>query len=89
MGLEAHTRAQHFVDCIISNSAPVVNGSSGVAVVQVLECAQISLREQRPVALAEVVQRRAVAQPTLDKAFGRTPVWLTPMRSKKTPPVRN
>jgi predicted dehydrogenase len=65
---------QHFVDCIISNSAPVVNGSSGVAVVQVLECAQISLREQRPVALAEVVQRRAVAQPTLDEAFGRTPV---------------
>ena len=65
---------QHFVDCIISNSAPVVNGSSGVAVVQVLECAQISLREQRPVALAEVVQRQAVAQPTLDEAFGRTPV---------------
>jgi predicted dehydrogenase len=65
---------QHFVDCIISNSVPVVNGSSGVAVVQVLECAQISLREQRPVALAEVVQRRAVAQPTLDEAFGRTPV---------------
>ena len=54
---------QHFVDCIFSNSAPVVNGSSGVAVVQVLECAQISLREQRPVALAEVVQRQAVAQP--------------------------
>ena len=65
---------QHFVDCIFSNSAPVVNGSSGVAVVQVLECAQISLREQRPVALAEVVQRQAVAQPTLDEAFGRTPV---------------
>jgi predicted dehydrogenase len=65
---------QHFVDCIISNSAPVVNGSSGVAVVQVLECAQISLREQRPVALAEVIQRQAAGRPTLDAAFGRTPV---------------
>jgi predicted dehydrogenase len=65
---------QHFVDCITSNSIPVVDGSSGVAVVQVLECAQISLREQRPVALAEVVQRQAAGRPTLDAAVGRTPV---------------
>ena len=56
---------QHFVDCIINNSAPLVNGSSGLAVVQALECAQISLREQRPVALAEVAQRQA----------GRGPRW--------------
>jgi predicted dehydrogenase len=53
---------QHFVDCIISNSPPVVDGSSGVAVVQVLECAQISLREQRPVALAEVLQRQVAGR---------------------------
>jgi predicted dehydrogenase len=65
---------QQFVDCIISNSAPSVDGSSGVAVVQVLECAQISLREQRPVALAEVAQRRVGWRPTLDAAFTRTPV---------------
>jgi hypothetical protein len=43
-------------------------------VVQVLECAQISLREQRPVALAEVVQRQAAGRPTPDAGFGRTPV---------------
>jgi len=48
---------QHFVDCIASDSAPCVDGSSGLAVVQTLECAQISLREQRPVALAEVARR--------------------------------
>jgi hypothetical protein len=36
-----------------------VDGSSGLAVVQALECAQISLREQRPVALAEVTQRHS------------------------------
>jgi predicted dehydrogenase len=65
---------QHFVDCITSNSAPVVDGSSGVAVVQVLECAQISLREQRSVALAEVVPRQAAGQPTLGVVFDRTPV---------------
>jgi predicted dehydrogenase len=65
---------QQFVDCIISNSAPSVDGSSGVAVVQVLECAQISLREQRPVAVAEVAQRRPGWRPTLDAAFARTPV---------------
>ena len=48
---------QHFVDCIANGSRPSVDGSSGLAVVQVLECAQISLREQRPVALAEVMRR--------------------------------
>jgi predicted dehydrogenase len=48
---------QQFVDCIVNDSRPTVDGSSGLAVVQALECAQISLREQRPVALAEVTQR--------------------------------
>jgi predicted dehydrogenase len=45
---------QHFVDCITNGSLPSVDGNSGLAVVQALECAQISLQEQRPVALAEV-----------------------------------
>lgn len=48
---------QHFVDCIINGSQPAVDGRSGLAVVRALECAQISLREQRPVALAETTQR--------------------------------
>jgi predicted dehydrogenase len=45
---------QHFIDCIFNGSQPSVDASSGLAVVQALECAQISLREERPVALAEV-----------------------------------
>jgi predicted dehydrogenase len=49
---------QHFVDCIINGSPPSVDGSSGLAVVQALECAQLSLREGRPVAMAEVTHRR-------------------------------
>ena len=48
---------QHFVDCIVNGSPPSVDGSSGLAVVQALECAQISVRERRPVALAEVTHQ--------------------------------
>lgn len=65
---------QQFVDCIASGTRPAVNGRSGLAVVQALECAQISLREQRPVTLAEVAQRQARSQAGLDAAFAGTPV---------------
>jgi predicted dehydrogenase len=65
---------QHFIDCITSNSVPSVDGSSGVAVVQVLECAQISLQEQRPVALAEVAQQRGGWRTAPDAALAGTPV---------------
>jgi predicted dehydrogenase len=65
---------QHFVDCIITNSVPRVDGSSGVAVVQVLECAQISLREQRPVDLAEVAQRRGGGRPAPGASLAGTSV---------------
>jgi predicted dehydrogenase len=48
---------QHFIDCMINGSQPAVDAGSGLAVIQAMECAQISLREQRSVALAEVTQR--------------------------------
>ena len=54
---------QHFIDCIVNDSVPCVDGSSGLAVVQTLECAQISLREQRPVALAELARHPGSWQP--------------------------
>lgn len=47
---------QHFVDCIIGGQRPANDGWDGVTVVEVLECAQISLREQRTVAVAELTQ---------------------------------
>ena len=50
---------QNFVDCITNGSRPSTDGNSGLSVVQVLECAQISLREQRPVELAQVTEARA------------------------------
>lgn len=65
---------QHFVDCVINSTPPCVDGSSGLAVVQTLECAQISLREQRPVALAEVARRRSGLPGGLDAAFAGTSV---------------
>jgi predicted dehydrogenase len=65
---------QHFVDCIINGSQPSVDGSSGLAVVQALECAQISLQEQRPVALAEVTQRHSAARIAPGLANARTSI---------------
>ena len=62
---------QHFVDCIINGSLPSVDGSSGLAVVQALECAQISLREERPVAMAEVTHRHWGLAPTNTAAANR------------------
>jgi len=54
---------QHFVDCIIDGSRPSTNGRSGLTVVQVLECAQISITQRRPVALAEVAGHQEAASP--------------------------
>jgi predicted dehydrogenase len=60
---------QHFVDCVIDGTHPATDGQSGLTVVQVLECAQISLIEQRSVALAEVTQDRKVSRPVSNLAL--------------------
>jgi predicted dehydrogenase len=60
---------QQFVDCIAEGSRPSTDGNSGLTVVQVLECAQISMAEQRPVALAELAQRPVTASRVPDAAF--------------------
>jgi len=62
---------QDFVNCVIDGRAPSTNGHHGLAVVEVLECAQISLQEQRPVAVAELTRVRSgpardSAPPALD-----------------------
>lgn len=43
-----------FVNCILDGTRPTVDGASGLAVVKVLECAQLSLAQQRPVRLDEI-----------------------------------
>jgi predicted dehydrogenase len=65
---------QHFIDCIVNGTSPCVDGSSGLAVVQILQCAQMSLREQRPVALAEVTRQRTDPPAGVDATFARTSV---------------
>lgn len=47
---------QDFTNCVLDGRPPSTNGYHGLAVVEVLECAQISLRENRPVDVAEVTQ---------------------------------
>ena len=46
---------EHFVDCATSGSRPATDGESGLAVVAVLEAAENSIREQRPISLAKEV----------------------------------
>jgi predicted dehydrogenase len=67
-------QGQHFVDCIANGSTPCVDGNSGLAVVQTLECAQISLREQRPVAMDEVRRQPSSSPIELDATVAGTPV---------------
>jgi predicted dehydrogenase len=55
---------QQFIDCIADGSQPTTGGYSGLTVVQALECALISLREQRPVSMAEVAQARPASSPS-------------------------
>lgn len=56
---------QHFVDCIRGEACLATDGTSGLAVVQVLESAQESVLRQRPVALAGRDQEAAYTRPHL------------------------
>ena len=47
----------HFLTCIQDGARPRTNGHAGLAVVETLECAEISMRERRPVALDEVAEQ--------------------------------
>ncbi len=49
----------HFVSCIRTGETPLTHGLNGLAVVRVLDAAQISLREHRAVALDEIAGAEA------------------------------
>jgi hypothetical protein len=61
---------QHFVDCMVRGERPRTDGENGLAVVEVLEAAELSLCERRPVRIEEVRQRARVAEPVLQGARG-------------------
>lgn len=48
---------RHFLDCVANELVPTTDGANGEAVVRVLECAEISLREGRAVDVHEPVTR--------------------------------
>ena len=45
---------EHFADCVLNGTRPLTDGEAGLAVVEVLEAAQLSHKEGRPVDLWEV-----------------------------------
>jgi predicted dehydrogenase len=45
---------RHFLQCVLTGSTPLTDGENGLAVVEVLEAAQLSLRLGRPVPLYEL-----------------------------------
>ena len=45
---------EHFADCVLNGTRPLTDGEAGLAVVEVLEAAQLSHKEGRPVDLCEV-----------------------------------
>jgi predicted dehydrogenase len=51
---------QHFIDCVRTGIKPITDGASGLAVVEVLEAAELSRREGRRVEIAEVRQGSGV-----------------------------
>jgi predicted dehydrogenase len=46
-------QARHFVDCMTTGAEPRTGGANGLAVVQVIEAAQISLAQERKVLISE------------------------------------
>ena len=51
---------EHFLDCVLTGMRPETDGENGLAVVEVLECAQRSSLEGRAVDIAEVRQQGVV-----------------------------
>jgi predicted dehydrogenase len=45
---------EHFVDCVLTGMHPLTDGANGLAVVEVLEAAQLSMKEHREVFVEEV-----------------------------------
>ena len=54
---------EHFVDCALTGMRPTTDGRNGLAVVEVLEAAQMSSRLRRAVQLSEL--RDPVAPPVV------------------------
>jgi len=52
---------EHFVDCVLTGMRPLTDGANGLAVVEALEAAQLSMKERREVFLAEIRRKHRLA----------------------------
>jgi predicted dehydrogenase len=75
---------EHFVDCVLNGTRPLTDGEAGLAVVEVLEAAQLSHKEGRPVDLWEVQRQRSAPR---DRAVPRQrpPVSVPVATSTRSP----
>ena len=58
-------QAKHFIECLTTGAQPRTDGANGLAVVQVIEAAQLSLAEERKVLISEVAGEAGPASPGL------------------------
>jgi predicted dehydrogenase len=58
-------QARHFVECLTTGARPQTDGANGLAVVEVIEAAQLSLAEDRKVLLSEITEGAARPRPGL------------------------
>jgi predicted dehydrogenase len=56
-------QARHFVDCLTTGAQPTTDGANGLAVVQVIEAAQLSLAQERKVLISEVAGEAGALTP--------------------------
>lgn len=56
-------QARHFVDCLTTGAQPRTDGANGLAVVQVIEAAQLSLAQERKVLISEVSGEPVAGEP--------------------------
>jgi len=54
---------RHFIECIMTGATPLTDGTNGLAVVEVLEAAQLSLQLGRPVPIEELASGSYSARP--------------------------
>jgi predicted dehydrogenase len=58
-------QAKHFVECLTTGARPNTDGANGLAVVEVIEAAQLSLAEERKVQLREITESTGGPRATL------------------------
>jgi hypothetical protein len=67
---------KHFAECITTDATPQTDGRNGLAVVEVLEAAELSLQLDRPVRLDELAVDTDVLPLRATARVGKSRPWL-------------